>query len=73
MDVYLGIFIPEVKRQLQVCKEVVGKFWIHVQHLQNLLPLNGVEVTVAQRAHVCARLPGLGEQVDHLTENVILT
>lgn len=73
VDVYRGIFIAEVKRQLQVCKEEVGEFRIHVQHLQNLLPLNGVKVAVAQRSHVCARLPGLGEQVDHLTENVVLT
>lgn len=73
MEAYLCIFIPEVKRQLQVCEEVVGKFWIHVQHLQNLLPLNGVEVAVAERSHVRTRLPRLGEQVDHLAENVILT
>lgn len=70
---YLGAFITEVKGQLQVLEEVVGELWIHVQHLQNLLPLNGVEVAVAQRPHVCAGFPRLGEQVDHLAKNVVLT
>lgn len=70
---YLGVFITEVKGQLKVCEEVVGKLWIHVQHLQNLLPLNGVEVAVAQRPHVCAGFTRLGVQVDHLAEDVVLT
>lgn len=70
---YLGVFIAEVKGQLQVCEEVVSKLWIHVEHLQNLLPLNGVEVAVAQCPHVCAGFPRLGVQVDHLAKNVILT
>lgn len=73
LEAYLSVLVPEVKGQLQVCEEVVGKFWIHVQHLQNLLPLNGVEVAVAERSHVCARLPRLGEQVDGLAEDVVLT
>lgn len=43
---YLCIFITEVKRELQVSEEVVREFWIHVQHLQNVLPLNGLQVTI---------------------------
>lgn len=70
---YLRVFITEVKGQLQVCEEVVGELWIHVQHLQNLLPLDGVEVAVAQRSHVRTRLPRLGVQVNHLAKNVVLT
>lgn len=70
---YLCVFIVEVKGQLQVGEEVVGELWIHIQHLQDLLPLNGVEVAVAQRPHVGAGLPRFGVQVDHLAEDVVLT
>lgn len=66
------LFISEVKGQLQVGEEVVGELRIHVQHLQDLLPLDGVQVTVAQRPHVRAGFPRLGEQVDHLAEDVVL-
>ena len=69
---YLAVFITEVKGQLQVGEEVVGELWIHVQHLQDLLPLNGVEVAVAQRPHVCAGFPGLGKDMDQLAKNVVL-
>lgn len=70
---YLGIFITEVEGELQVSEEVVSELWIHVEHLQDLLPLNGVEVAVAQRTHVSAGLARLGVLVDHLAKNVILT
>lgn len=72
LEAHLGVFIPEVKGQLQVGEEVVGELRVHVQHFQDLLPLDGVQVTVAERAHVRARFPRLGEQVDHLAENVVL-
>lgn len=69
---YLGVFVPEVEGQLQVGEKVVGELRVHVQHLQDLLPLDGVQVAVAQRPHVRAGLPRLGEQVDHLAEDVVL-
>lgn len=69
---HLGIFIAQVKRQLQVGQEVVGELRVHVQHLQDLVPLDGVQVAVAQRPHVGARLPRLGEEVDELAEDVVL-
>lgn len=51
---------------------MVGELRVHVQHLQDLLPLDGVKVAVAQRPHVGARLPRLGEEVDELAEDVVL-
>lgn len=51
---------------------MVGKLGVHVQHLQDLLPLDGVKVAVAQRPHVGARLPRLREEVDELAEDVVL-
>lgn len=69
---HLGILVPQVKGQLQVGQEVVGELGVHVQHLQDLLPLDGVKVAVAQRSHVRARLPRLGEEVDELAEDVVL-
>ncbi|TNN50998.1 hypothetical protein EYF80_038800 [Liparis tanakae] len=67
------LILPEVEGQLQVGQEVVGELRVHVQHLQDLVPLDGVQVAVAERPHVGARLPRLGEQVDHLAEDVVLT
>lgn len=69
---HLGVFIAQVKGQLQVGQEVVGELRVHVQHLQDLVPLDGVQVAVAQRPHVGARLPRLGEEVDELAEDVVL-
>lgn len=69
---HLGIFIAQVKGQLQVGQEVVGELRVHVQHLQDLVPLDGVQVAVAKCPHVGTRLARLGEEVDELAEDVVL-
>ena len=73
MVTHLGIVIPQVKGQLQIGQEVVGELGVHVQHLQDLLALDGVQVAVAECAHVCVGFPRLGVQVDHLTKDVVLS
>lgn len=70
---YLCVFITEIEGQLQVGEEVVSKLRVLVQHLQDVVPLNGVQVAVTQCSHVCTRLPWLGEQMYHFTEDVVFT
>ena len=65
------VFVPEVEGELQVAEEEVVELGVHVQHLQKLLPLDGVQVAVAQCPHVRVGLPRLGAQMDHLAEDVV--
>lgn len=51
---------------------MVSELGVHVEHLQDLVSLDGVKVAVAQRPHVGARLPRLREEVDELAEDVVL-
>lgn len=67
------VVISQVKGQLQIGEERVGKLRIHIQNLQQLFSLDRVQVTVAQSSHVCIRFTGFGVQVNHLSKYVILT
>lgn len=69
---YLWILVPQVKGQLQIGEEIVCELWIHVQNLQQLFSLDGVQVAVAERSDVCIRFPRLSVQVDHLSKYIIL-
>jgi len=70
---YLAAVVAQVEGQLQVGQEVVGELGVHVEYLQDLLALDGVDVAVAERTHVRVGLARLGVQVDHLPEDVVLT
>lgn len=70
---HLCRLISEVEGELQVVKEVVSKLWVHVDHLQQILSLDGAQITVTQGSNVSVGLPRLGVQVDHLAEDVVLS
>lgn len=70
---YLCRLISEVEGELQVVKEVVGELRVHVYHLQQILSLDGAQVTVTQGSDVSVGLPRLGVEVDHLAEDVVLS
>lgn len=64
--------IPQVEGDLQVGPEVVGELRVHVQHLQQVLPVDLVQVAVGQSAHVCVGLARACIQVEGLPEDVVL-
>lgn len=67
------LIIPEVKGQLQVGQEVVGELRVHVQHLQDVLSGDLVQVAVGQRPDVGVGLAGPHVQVDGLAEDIVLS
>lgn len=70
--IYLCGFVSEIEGELQVVEEIVSKLRVHIDHLQQIFPLDGAQVAVAQRSHVSVGLPGLGVQMDHFAEDVVL-
>ncbi len=70
---YLGVVITQVKGELQIGQEVVWEFRIHVQNLQKIFSVDGVDVAVAQRSNICIGFPRFGVQMNHLSKNIILT
>lgn len=64
--------IAQVERDLQVAPEMVREFRVHVQHLQNILSVDLVQVTVGQRSHVGVGLPRARVQVNGLTKYIVL-
>lgn len=65
--------ISQVEGDLQVVPEHVREVGIHVQHLQQVVPQDLVEVAVGQSPDVGARFARPSIQADVLTEDVILT
>lgn len=68
-----GTHISEVEGDLQVGPEAVGEVWVHVQHLQQVLPQDPMEVTVGQSPDVCTGLPWTPKKIDGFSEDIILT
>lgn len=66
-------YISEVEGDLQVGPEAVGKLWVHVEHLEQIVPLDLVQVAVGQSPDICARFPRPPVQTDGLAEDVVLT
>lgn len=64
--------VSEVEGDLQVSPEVVRELGVHVQHLQQIFPVDLMEVAVGQSAHVCVRFTRSSVQVDGLPEYIIL-
>lgn len=48
--------MPQVVRQHQIPREAVGERLIKVQHFQQLVALDGVQVAIGERTHVGRRL-----------------
>ena len=63
-------YVSQVEGDLQVPPKRVGEAGEHVQHLQEVVPLDALEVTVGQGTHVCVGLPWL--RVQGLPEDVVL-
>lgn len=50
---YFSVLISQVKGELQVGKEVIRELRIHIQHLKQVFPVDGVQIAVAQSSHIC--------------------
>lgn len=68
-----GTHISQVEGDLQVVPEHVREVGIHVQHLQQVVPQDLVEVAVGQSPDVGARFARPSVQADVLAENVVLS
>lgn len=64
--------ISQVEGDLQVTPEVVGEVRVHVQYLEQVVPLDLVQIAVGEGAHICAGLAGPCVQTNGLAEDVIL-
>lgn len=64
--------VPQVEGDLQLTPEAVRKGRVHVQHLQQVCPLDLVQVAVGQSPHVCTGLAWPGMEADGLPKDVIL-
>ena len=65
--------MSEVVREHQVAGERVGEGVIEVEHLEQLVSFDGVEVTVGQGAHVGRRLTHGRILPEGVSEHVTLT
>ena len=65
--------IPQVEGDLQAGPEVVRELGVHVQHLQQVCPLDLVQVTVGQGPYICAGLARPGMETNGLSKDVILS
>lgn len=65
--------MSEVKGDLQVGPEAVGKLRVHVEHLKQIVPKDLVQVAVGQSPDVCARFARPTVQTDRLAEDIVFT
>lgn len=65
--------VPKVEGDFQLTPEAVREGRVHVQHLQQVCPLDLVQVAVRQGPHVCTGLARLGVEANRLPEDVILS
>lgn len=70
---HLGVFVSQVKGELQVGEEMVRELGVHIQDLHQIFSGDDVQVAVAQGPDICVRLPGFGVKVNHLPEDVVLS
>lgn len=64
--------IPQVEGDLQAGPEVVRELGVHVQHLQQVVSVDLVQVAVGEGPHVPVGLPRARVQVQRLSEDVVL-
>lgn len=65
--------IPQVEGDFQLTPEAVCEGGVHVQHLQQVCPLDLVQVTVGQGPYVCTGLARPGMEANGLPKDVILS
>lgn len=65
--------VAQVEGDLEGAPEAVGELGVHVQHLEQVLTQDLVQVAVGESPNVRPRLPGPGVQVQRLPEGVVLT
>lgn len=65
--------VPQVEGDFQLTPEAVCEGRVHVQHLQQVCPLDLVQVTVGQGPYICAGLARPGMEADGLSKDVILS
>lgn len=65
--------VPEVVGEHEVPGEGVGEGVVEVQHLQQLLPLDGVQVAVGEGTHVGGALAHRGVLPEGVAEDVTLS
>lgn len=68
-----GTHISEVEGNFQVVPEQVGEVWVHVQHLQQVISEDLVQVTVGQSPDVSVGFTRSSVQIDRFAKYVILT
>lgn len=68
----LHTHISQVEGDLQAGPEVVGELWVHVQHLQQVVPVDLVQVAVGEGPHIPIGLSGPCVQVQRLSKDVVL-
>lgn len=64
--------VPQVEGDFQLTPEAVCEGGVHVQHLQQVCPLDLVQVTVGQGPYVCTGLARPGVEANRLPKDVIL-
>lgn len=65
--------VPEVVREYEIPRKRVRERLVEVQHFQQPVPLDGVQVAVGQRPDVRRRLSQSGVLPERIAENVALT
>ena len=65
--------VPQVEGDFQLTPEAVCEGRVHVQHLQQVCPLDLVQVAVGQGPHICTGLARLGVEANRLPKDVILS
>ena len=60
-------YFSEVEGDLQVPPEAFSEGRVHVQHLQDIVPLDTVKVTIGECPHVSIAMARLRVQVNGLT------
>lgn len=65
--------VPKVEGDFQLTPEAVREGRVHVQHLQQVCPLDLVQVAVGQGPHIGTGFAWLGMEVNRLPKDVILS
>ena len=67
-----GTHVAQVEGDLEVAREAVGELGVHLEHVQQVVARDLVQVAVRQRAHVAARLAHRRVTTHVLAEHVVL-
>lgn len=47
-----GTYVPHVEGDLQIAREGLVKLWVQVQHIQEIISMNLVQVAVCEGTHI---------------------